>query len=207
MYNIISAHEKHLTQIVPLLASTGYWEAGLRNNLCNLDPLEFMREYIAKPNLPFTHIIVNTQDEDLVLGVIVCASKKDISALPDFGEYVDQRIMKLFENFYKFEMNESYHISYLAISKQHRRKGLGKKLMEFAEQKGRAERYDTLSLYTFSCATSAVKLYLSMGMMITNVIHQSDELPLPITLYFEKNAKISAAQDYFETEDYEKLRL
>lgn len=207
MYKIIAAEEKHLDQIVPLIASTGYWVAAFRNNVVGLHPLECIRKFLAKPYLPFTYIIVNTQDNHTVLGVLVCASKKEIYKVPDFSIYFDPRVANFFKNFHTFEIAESYHVSFLAIAKQARCQGLGKKLMEFAEAKGKKEGYDTLSLYTINCSTSALKLYFKMGMMIIKAIPLSDTLPFSVGLYLEKNERLTASSDYFETQAYEKLIL
>lgn len=209
MYKIIPAEERHLNQILPLLASTGYWDFGLKNNLLNISNRQFMLEAVAKPHLPYTSIIVKPEDDSHVLGVIVCTSNKELAEMPasDYDNYINPRIAELFKNLFTFQLTESYHISFLAVSKPYRGQGLGTKLIEFAEEKAKDAGYETLSLYTFSCQTSSIKLYLKMGMMVTKVISVSERLPFPYLLYFEKNKKLSSSHDYFETEAYEKLNL
>lgn len=207
MYELIQAEEKHIDQLVPLLASTGYWDFGLKNNTLNISNREFMKEAVVKPHLPFTHIIVKKEDHETVLGTVVCATKKALSnmAATQYDTAIDPRIAELFQNVFAFEITESYHISFLAVSKSCRGKGLGRKLLAFAEMKGASEGCDTLSLYTVSCQTSAVKLYHRFGMMITKVITVSDRIQFPHFLYFEKNKTLMAQHDYFDTEEYQKL--
>lgn len=207
MYEFIPANESHIDQLVPLLASTGYWDFGLKNNLLNISNREFMREAIVKAYLPFTNIIIKKDDDTTVLGTIVCASKKSLSRMPasDYDKSIDPRIAELFKNLFNFELTESYHVSFLAVAKTFRSNGLGKKLLEYAEKKGESEGYETLSLYTASCQTSAIKLYHRMGMMITNVITVSDRTPFPCFLYFEKNSRLLTQHDYFDTEEYKIL--
>lgn len=79
MYELIQAEERHIEQLVPLLASTGYWDFGLKNNTLNISNRESMKEAIVKPHLPFTHIIVKKEDDETVLGTVVCTTKKALS--------------------------------------------------------------------------------------------------------------------------------
>ena len=207
MYEVIQAEKKHIDQLVPLLASTGYWDFGLKNNAMNISHREFMKEAIVKPHLPFTHIIVKKGDHETVLGTVVCATKKALSNMAgsQYDASIDPRIAKLFQNVFSFEITESYHISFLAVSKAYRGKGLGIKLLEYAEKKGKQEGCDTLSLYTVNCQTSSIKLYHRFGMMITKVITISDCIPFPHFLYFEKNERLTNQHNYFDTEEYQKL--
>lgn len=207
MYEIIQAEERHIDQLVPLLASTGYWDFGLKHNALNISNREFMREAIVKPYLPFTNIIVKKEDDETVLGTIVCATKEALSTMPgsEYDTSIDPRIADLFKNIFNFELTESYHVSFLAVAKAFRGEGLGRKLLEHAERKGNSKGCETLSLYTVSCQTSAIKLYHRFGMMITKVITVSDRIQFPCFLYFEKNKILMTQHDYFETEEYKKL--
>jgi len=209
MYELKQAEERHIDQLVPLLASTGYWDFGLKNNKLNISNREFMKEAIVKPHLPLTYIIVKKGDDETVLGTVVCATKKVLSNMPasKYDASIDPRVADLFQNIFAFELTESYHVSFLAVSKAFRGKGLGRKLLEFAENKGNSEGCDTLSLYTVSCQTSAVKLYHRFGMMITKVITISDRIQFPHFLYFEKNKTLMTQHDYFDTEEYQKLDM
>lgn len=209
MYELIQAEERHIEQLVPLLASTGYWDFGLKNNKLNLSNRAFMKEAIVKPYLPFTEIIVTQKDDETVLGTVVSATKKALStmALTQYDASIDPRIAHLFQNIFSFEITESYHISFLAVSKAFRGRGLGRRLLEHAEKMSKQAGCDTLSLYTVNCQISAIKLYHQFGMMITKVINISDQIPFPHFLYFEKNIKLMAQHDYFETEEYQQLDL
>jgi len=69
MYQFIPAEERHLDQIVPLLASTGYWEAALRRNHSGLPVHQFIREYVAKNYLPFTTVIVRDDEKETAVGI------------------------------------------------------------------------------------------------------------------------------------------
>ena len=192
---------------MPLLASTGYWDFGLQENTLKLSPRAFMREFVAKSHLPFTTIAVKKDDPHTVAGVIVCASKKEMAAMNDYGTLLDSRVIALFKNVFTFEITESYHVSFLAVSKNSRAQGLGKKLMSLAADKAKEAQQETLSLYTFSCQTSAIKLYLKMGMIISRVISVAETLPCPHLLYFEKNVRLDVMHDYFETAAYQELKL
>ncbi|MBA2710075.1 MAG: GNAT family N-acetyltransferase [Tatlockia sp.] len=207
MYELIKADERHIDQLVPLLASTGYWDFGMKHNALNVSNREFMREGIVKPHLPFTHIMVKKGESETVLGVIVCASKEALSkmAASKYNASLDPRIVVIFKNILNFELTESYHVSFLAVKKEFRGKGLGKKLLEYAEKKGHSEGCETLSLYTVNCQSSAISLYLRFGMMLTKVITISDRVPFPHFLYFEKNKKLMTQHDYFDTEEFQKL--
>ena len=207
MYEFIPAEERHIDQLVPLLSSTGYWDFGLKHNMLNISNREFMREAIVRPYLPFTNIIVKQEENEIVLGTVVCATKKDLSVIPasNYDTSIDPRIADLFKNIFSFELTESYHVSFLAVAKAFRGNGLGMKLLEHAQRKGNSEGCETLSLYTVSCQTSAIKLYHRFGMMITKVITVSDRIQFPCFLYFEKNNTLMTQHDYFDTEEYKKL--
>jgi hypothetical protein len=92
MYEFIQAEERHIDQLVPLLASTGYWDFGLKHNALNISNREFMKEDIVKPYLPFTNILVKKEDDEIVLGTIVCATKKALT------------IMVTVQNIFNFEL-------------------------------------------------------------------------------------------------------
>jgi ribosomal protein S18 acetylase RimI-like enzyme len=205
MYQFIPAKEHHLDQIVPLLASTGYWEAALRRNHPGLPVHQFIREYVAKQYLPFTTVVVRNEDQQTALGILTCSSKQEIeSTIVDYSKEVPVEISKLFA---KFEIPDSYHISFLALDKTCRGQGIGASLMSLAEDKWKQSKLETLSLYTFSCQTSALKLYLKAGMMITHVFNVSDKLPCPCALYLEKNLRTASLQNYFETPAYQNFSL
>lgn len=207
MYELLQAEEIHIDQLVPLIASTGYWDFGLKNNTLNISNREFMKEGIVRPYLPFTTIIVEKENNNRVLGAIVCATKEAILNIPEtkYDTSLDPRITNLFKNMFNFELPNSYHISFLAVLKTFRGKGLGKKLLDHAEMKSLSEGCETLSLYTVSCQTSAIQLYHRFGMMITKVITISEQIPFPHFLYFEKNKRLIKQHDYFDTEEYQKL--
>lgn len=202
MYQFIPAEEKHLDQIAALLTTTGYWDFTLKDNTLGLSPYYFMRELIAKSHLPYTTVVTNNNDDSIILGVIVCASTKEISELPDHTSYRNPKIIDLFYNYWNSEITDSYHINFLAVSNTYRKQGLGKKLLDFAEKRSVQKGFETLSLWCISCQTSAIKLYLNAGMMITKTMSISDLLPFPSALYFEKNSKLMRLHDYFDTEEY-----
>ncbi len=102
MYEFIQAEERHIDQLVPLLASTGYWDFGLKNNALNVSNREFMKEGIVRPYLPFTNIAVKKGEYDTVLGTIACASKDSLSKMPNskYDSSLDPRIAVMFKNIF-----------------------------------------------------------------------------------------------------------
>jgi hypothetical protein len=50
MYELLQAEERHTDQLVPLIASTGYWDFGLKNNTLNIGNREFMRRGLVSSN-------------------------------------------------------------------------------------------------------------------------------------------------------------
>jgi len=106
MYKFISAEERHIDQLVPLLASTGYWDFGLQHNALNISNREFMREAVVKPYLPFTYIIVKEEDDSVVSGVVVCASKQALSNMPatNYDVSLNPGVVELFKNVFSFEL-------------------------------------------------------------------------------------------------------
>lgn len=208
MYQFIPAEEHHLDQIVPLLASTGYWEAGLRRNHPGLPVHQFIREYVAKHYLPFTTVVVRNDEKETAVGMLTCGPIQELEAsMVDYSKEIPIEVLQLFDNLFKFEIPTSYHISFLAVNKTCRGQGLGVKLMSLAEDKWKKSKLDTLSLYMFSCQTSALKLYLKADMMITRVFSVSDTLPCSCGLYLEKNLRTANLQNYFETPAYQNLLL
>jgi len=207
MYELIQAEKKHLDQICELLSTTGYGDLGLKNNSTHLCAREFMREYIAKVYLPFTIIAVEKINNNSVLGVIVCVEKEELAKLPDYSVYLDPRIIDLFKNLFTFEITESYHIAFFAVCKESRGQGIGETLFNYAEKKAKEKNLDTISLFTVSCQTSSIAFYFKMGMMMTNVISVEKSIPFPHILYLEKNEKLKALQNYFDTPAYQYFTL
>lgn len=206
MYQFIPAEENHLDHIVPLIASTGYWEAGLRRNILSKSVHQFIREYIAKPNLPYTTVVVRRSDKNTAIGLLTCGSKQELdSSVIDYGVHIPIEVKQLFKNLFTFEIANSYHIAFMALNKMCRGQGLGTDLMQLAENKWKKSLLDTLSLYTFSCQTSAMKLYMKAGMMVTRVFSVGEGVPCPCVLYFEKNEHTASLQNYFESPAYQNL--
>ena len=151
---------------------------------------------------------MRNDDQKTVLGLLTCGSKEELeSSSVEYGEYIPLEIKQLFKNLFTFEIANSYHIAFLAVSKLYRGKGRGIELMNLAEAKWKKSQFDTLSLYTFSCQTSAMKLYLEKGMMVTGTFSVDDRVPCPCVVYFEKNARTEDLQNYFENPSYQNLIL
>lgn len=206
MYKIIPAHEKHLDQISSYIATMGYFNAIVKNNIFGDIPHEFIRKYIARPALGLTFVLIKENFEDDALGMITLGSKKRILEIPDYMEYLDPKIKNLFKKFVDFELTESYHINALGISKDLRGKGFGVKLMKFAEENAKKEGITNLSTDAWSSQISAIKLYLRMGMVITHAFSIGDAFPFP-WLYFEKNIGLINNHDFFETQEYQRINL
>lgn len=212
MFKLIQAEEKHLEKITPLLMDTGYWYAGLKNNSLDLSSYEAMRDFIIRPMLSFTTLAVDIRHDNQILGVIVCSSKKElegVSAEDSSGKKFEYhpRIIELFKNSMEFEINDSYHVSFLAVDKQWRRQGIGTALLQHAETKAKKLGMNNLSVYTVSCQVSSILLYLKFGMMISKIVTMSEEVPFPYFLYLEKTPELEAKRDYFDTPDYQNLNL
>lgn len=209
MFKLIPAKEHHLEKLTPLMMTTGYWAADLKNNSFGLSEYEFMREFFISPLLEFTTIAVDAKNNDEIIGAITACSKQELyqamtkDKRPDFHP----KISKLFKDVIDFEINDSYHISFLAVEKKYRGLGIGMALLKHAEECAKNLNIKTLSLYTVSCQVSSICLYLKFGMMLQKVITASEKIPFPYFLYFEKNSEIEAKRDYFETAEYKNLNL
>ena len=212
MFKLIQAEKRHLESITHLLMNTGYWSAGLKNNSLGLSSYEAMRDFIIKPMLTFTTLAVDTKDDSQIFGAIVCSSKQElenVSSEDSSGKKFEYhpRIAELFKNSMEFEINESYHISFLSVEKSARRRGIGTALLKHAEKKSENMGINNLSVYTVSCQVSSVLLYLKFGMMISKIVTMSEEVPFPYFLYLEKNSALEAQRDYFDTRAYQDLNL
>lgn len=59
--------------------------------------------------------------------------------------------------------NEGFLIDNVAVDPAHRRKGLGKALLEFAEAEARRAGFDSIYLYTHEKMTENLELYAKIG--------------------------------------------
>lgn len=202
VYKIIPAEEKHLEQLIPCFTSTGYDLATAKYNLLGVDTHSYVRDYKIKVALPITHIIVDNNIYDKVLGMITCGSAEQIIQYKG-NYYQHPEIAQILEPLFNAKISNSYHISRIGILNTMRRCGLGKKLMYYAEQEAKRCGYSKLSLFVWNCQPGAIKFYLACGMMITRSIFVSDKLPYPVLLYLEKDLTVPRTfQNYFETEEY-----
>lgn len=207
MYTLTTAKEHNLDQITQLICNTGYFVAMAKYNILGLPYVLFIRDYIAKPLLRYTTIIIDQDGDNIVLAMIICAAKKELMPSTRYGDYLHPQITEMFDLHNKFELPDSYRIGMMAVTKSARKRGLGRKLLEYAETKAKESGYDNLSLSVWSCQTDAIKLYLDIGMMITKIINRPDNLPCSTLLYLEKNPVMVALKNYFETEAYNTLNL
>lgn len=63
-----------------------------------------------------------------------------------------------------------YFIENLVVDKNHRRKGIAKKLFNYLTLKAKENNIDSIELNVWSFNTEAIKFYESMGMNIKNII-------------------------------------
>lgn len=206
-YKLIRPTEVDSDQLVQLLSYTGYFTATAKGNLLNLSPKHYIREFIVKPFIPITTVIVEQEKNDNVIGMICCASKKELDQISMPKSYVNPKLKELFESLHKFEIEDSYNIQSISIHKAFRNNGLGSKLMQFAELKAKNAGCEKLSLLVWSCQTNAIKFYLKRGFQITKSITVSEDIPFSLLLYLEKNFNDIHNENYFETEEYNKLDL
>jgi len=206
MHYLIPARHEHLEQIAVQLANTGYWRLGLEGNLPQLDYVSFMIKYIITPQLHFTTVLVEKRKEEIVHGVLICSSLKELEKLPDYSQYLHPTIGTTFNAVKEIQFPEGYVISFLTLDKALRGQKFGKKLFQFAENKAKEEGFENISLLVWSFSTQAIKFYHSMGMIVTQCITCEPPIDLPI-LCLQKNPLIVSMNNYLESSKYEQLHL
>jgi len=207
--SIIKADDRHIDQLVDLLITTSYDIASAKYNTLNLDSISYIREYKVKPLIPFIYVAVNSSDTLQVLGMLAAGPKNKILnyTQKSFSHPETKKIFKKFYDIHETDIPDSYYIFRLAVNKDSRNKGIGKKLFNYAEDKAKALGFSKLTLVTWSSQVDAITLYLKLGMEIKKCYHISDKLPYPNLLYLEKNFDTKFIQNYFESTEYVDLKL
>jgi ribosomal protein S18 acetylase RimI-like enzyme len=79
---------------------------------------------------------------------------------------------------YKYlEAPDTWYICGIAVTPEHRRRGIGKRLMQIAREQAREHGYDRLSLVVFEENTAAVRLYQHLGY---EIVKSAPVVPHPL---------------------------
>lgn len=79
---------------------------------------------------------------------------------------------------YKYlEAPDTWYICGIAVTPEHRRRGIGKRLMQIAQEQAREHGYDRLSLVVFKENTAAVRLYQHLGY---EIVKSAPVVPHPL---------------------------
>lgn len=138
--------EKQLDDIANLLLDTGYYEYSSLQNKLNLPTKEFHKVQTLKPHADYTHVLINT-DNNEVVGFFIVWTKQQIAEVenktPDWHRddpELKESLQKLM-HYYVNETSDKDLVSYgIAINSKYRGQGLFKILnaerAKLAQQEG-----------------------------------------------------------------------
>jgi ribosomal protein S18 acetylase RimI-like enzyme len=75
------------------------------------------------------------------------------------------------------EAPETWYICSVAVTPEHRRRGIGERLMQIARERAREHGYERLSLVVFEGNTAAVRLYRRLGY---EIVRSAPIVPHPL---------------------------
>ena len=107
--------------------------------------------------------------DDVIVGIVVLNENQD----PEYSEL----------NWLTSDESRNLVIHRLAVHPKHQGKGIARKLMDFAEEKAKSDRYDSIRLDTFSQNKRNQKFYDNRGYQRTGEVYLSYRTDFPYVGY------------------------
>ncbi len=205
-YKIISARPEHALKLLPHFTKTCYWKEFSEGNKLNQSYTDFMLEWIIKPRIPHTFVLVKEQDESEVYGSIITATSEQLAKLPDYTPHLNPRVMDVFMPWFQYPLKDSVLVELIYVNQELRGLGYGSKLYELAEKLAEENNKDRIAAFVWACFPNSLITFTRKSFTILGSINFNDQAIIPVPLlYLEKTPEYSQLKDYFHTTEYLKL--
>jgi ribosomal protein S18 acetylase RimI-like enzyme len=197
MYTFARANEAHLDDLAELVSTTGAYRKAVVQNKLGVSYHDWMLRFVLPPLIRFSWVLLDNSHHDRVTGILICGPLADISRdRPDLSCHLSETIVdELVTPIRELDIPDGFFIHSLAVRPDMQGKGLGRRLFIEAESLARrSDCTDNLSLTVWSNDVKAIRLYLSMGMIVTDLVKM--KVPdLPPLLLMEKTPRFLTYED------------
>ncbi|CAB3809456.1 hypothetical protein LMG28614_07037 [Paraburkholderia ultramafica] len=190
MYELTRANEAHLHDLAELVSTTGAYRKAVVENKMSVSYQDWMDRFLLPPLIQFSWVLLDNSRHDRVTGILICGPLANISLRPDLSGHLSDTIVdELVAPIRELDIPDGFFIHSLAVRPDMPGKGLGRRLFIEAESlASQSDCTDNLSLTVWSNDVKAIRLYHSMGMIVTDLV-KTKVATFPPLLLMEKTPK------------------
>lgn len=170
---------KAIAELV-ILCSGGMVEFLLHDLVPHVSPLQMVEQKFAGEEMPFCYKCTTVVEMDNKVVGILHAHSNDYNTLPDPDEKAlipFERLNHIVTPMFVNPIKNSLYIQSLAVLSEFRNQGIGKKLLDYANEMAKKENFDNITLHAWADNQKAIKLYLNEGYKVIRDIY-IQEAPL-----------------------------
>jgi ribosomal protein S18 acetylase RimI-like enzyme len=194
MPELYSAIESHLDDLIELVGTTGCYRKVVQQNKLGLGYRDFMIRFVIPPLMKYSSVLIDNTREGRVIGALICGLKKDFDRdhVP-WGHHLSDAVLdEISIPLRNLKIQDGFFIHSMAIGRDMQGRGFGKKLFLEAESVARQLNCaEDLSLTVWSNNVKAVRFYLSMSMIVTDIAQVNLPCFPPLLLMQNSNQFIS----------------
>ncbi|MCP3713341.1 GNAT family N-acetyltransferase [Paraburkholderia sp. CNPSo 3274] len=189
MYELVRANDAHLHDLAELVTTTGAYRIAAAQNKLGVSYQDWMIRLVLPPLVKYSWVLLDNTRHDRVVGILICGRLADISGRRDLSCHlsstiVDELVTPIRDWIHSF-----------AVRPDMEGKGLGKRLFIEAESLARQSNCtENLSLAVWSNDVKAIRLYLSMGMIVSDLV-KTKIADFPSLLLMEKTSRFRSYKD------------
>lgn len=160
-----SGQQQDCSQIANWINSIGHGhiEYLLEGLVQNMGALEHLTQ-VLNEDLHYSYKNVDLAMEgNSIVGLVFSYSSLSNELKPEMKKLLSEDRIQWMQYFSDNQINNSWYINTLGVSKEYRRQGIAKQLLELAAQRALKNQTQCLSLHVYENNQDAIKLYKSYG--------------------------------------------
>lgn len=160
-----SGQQQDCSQIANWINSIGHGhiEYLLEGLVQNMGALEHLAQ-VLNEDLHYSYKNVDlAMDGNSIVGLVFSYSSHSNELKPEMEKLLSEDRMQWMKYFSDNQINNSWYINTLGVSKEYRRQGIARQLLEHAVQRALKNQTQCLSLHVYENNQDAIKLYESYG--------------------------------------------
>lgn len=160
-----SGQQQDCSQIANWINSIGHGhiEYLLEGLVQNIGALEHLAQ-VLNEDLHYSYKNVDLAMEgNSIVGLVFSYSSHSNELKPEMEKLLSEDRIRWMRYFSDNQINNSWYINTLGVSKEYRRQGIARQLLELAVQRALKNQIQCLSLHVYENNQGAIKLYESYG--------------------------------------------
>jgi ribosomal protein S18 acetylase RimI-like enzyme len=196
MYQLTPASKAHLNDLAELVSTTGAYRKAVVENRLRVSYQDWMLRFVLPPLIEFSWVLLDSSRHDQVTGILICGPLANIRRRPDLSVHLSDTVVdELVTPIRELDIPDGFFIHSLAIRPDMQGNGLGRRLFIEAESlASQSDCPDNLSLTVWSNDVRAIRLYHSLGMIVTDLV-KTKVAAFPPLLLMQKTRKFMTYEE------------